>query len=628
MSTAHTTTHTTTDAAQFAGPAWDNSSEYPSFTSPQFEADEQTVRELVDILDKKIAALAPLFAASRAGTLGATDEARLISEMQQLSTINDRAEVLAWNLTVFCYCEKSVDATNPEATKKESQLATLRSRLEQAIKPWSMFLSTGPAKIVEAYLDHEQTRGERFRILHDRKLNDTLLSEPEEKLLAAMSTAGHHAWSDLYEAIAGNLRCKIKDSKTGEIKEFGLAQASGYLRSADEAERKAAWEAITSAWREQREPCAAILNALAGWRLELAKKRSHSRKVDFLTQPTHSDFVQLETLETMIAAIRARIHVPRGALNSLAKALGKNQLDPWDLLAAAPSRFGSRLRSFEEGFEIVVQGFNAVAPEMGDFARMMLKNKWIEARVLSSKQQGGYCTSFEKSRSPRIFQTYMGSISDIQTLAHELGHAYHSWVMRDMKRAEQWYPSTLAETASVFAETAVADALSKQEDKATKLSIGWQVAESAGAFLINIPARFEFEKSFYELRSQRFVPAEELSSLTEKAWLSWYGKSLSQADSMFWASKLHFSMAGRSFYNYPYAFGYLFSLGIYAQREKWGAGFMRAYKEVLRDTGRMTAEELIKKHLDEDISKPEFWLNSLGIVERKINDFDTLLATR
>ncbi len=615
------------DLARLAGPAWDNSSEYPSLTSPQFLADEAKIIELIETLEKRMEDLAPSLAAAKERRLSTDDENRLVTGLREISRLNEEAAVLLGNLTTFCSCERSVDASDQEATKKESFLATLRSRLGQARMPWSMFLATGDASLVESYLDDDRTRGERFRAMHARELSDTLLSEPEERLLTAMNASGHRAWSDLYDAISGNLKCETLDPNGGgDATVMGLAQANGYLRSSDENERKAAWLAIEAAWQGQKEPCAAILNALAGWRLEVARRRSRAREVDFLTYPTHEDSIRRETLEAMMTAIRSKIDIPRRALGTLAQALGKDKLDPWDLLSGAPAELGSKLRPFPEGFDIVAKAFADIDPEMGEFATMMLRNGWIEARVLPSKQQGAYCTGFGKSRSPRVFQTYMGSISDIKTLAHELGHAFHGWVMRDMARSEQRYPSTLAETASVFAETAVADALWRQDDEGSRLAIGWQMAESAGTFLLNIPARFEFERSFYELRSRRFVPADELCKLTERAWAEWYGDSLSRPDSMFWASKLHFSMVERSFYNYPYSFGYLFSLGLYARREAAGTGFLRAYKEILRDTGRMTAEDLIGKHLGEDITKPEFWLKSLGIVERKIDDFAELLA--
>ena len=222
--------------------------------------------------------------------------------------------------------------------------------------------------------------------------------------------------------------------------------------------------------------------------------------------------------------------------------------------------------------------------------------------------------------------TYMGSNNDISTLAHELGHAYHSWSLRELSFAEKTYPSTLAETASIFAETLLRDTLvATQKSAQTKLDFLWGDISGAVSLLINIPARFEFETNFYEQRKLRTLSAQELSQLTEQAWNKWYGPVLSQPDSYFWAHKLHFAMTKTSFYNFPYTFGYLFGLSVYARKKSLGSKFSETYLSILRDTGRMTAEDLIQKHLGEDITQPQFWQKSIDVVVDKIRIFKTVV---
>ena len=220
----------------------------------------------------------------------------------------------------------------------------------------------------------------------------------------------------------------------------------------------------------------------------------------------------------------------------------------------------------------------------------------------------------------------MGSGSDVSTLAHELGHGYHSWVMRDMPTAKTHFPSTLAETASVFAETVLHDALIENSNNAEeKLTYAWAELEGATAFLINIPMRLDFERNFYEARKKGKVSADQLSEIMDASWTRWYGSTISQNDRLFWAHKLHFSMSGTSFYNFPYTFGYLFSLSIYARREQLGDKFMETYVNILRDTGNMTAEDLIQKHLGEDITKPAFWQKAIDVVIAKVESFEKLV---
>jgi oligoendopeptidase F len=202
-------------------------------------------------------------------------------------------------------------------------------------------------------------------------------------------------------------------------------------------------------------------------------------------------------------------------------------------------------------------------------------------------------------------------MGNVVTLAHELGHAYHNWVMKDLPYSKTHYSMTLAETASIFAETLVKrDLLSLAETKEDKLNILWQDAESAAALMINIPARYEFEKSLVEARKIKPQTPSELKEMMSESWEKWYGDTLTSYDPMFWANKLHFSISGLGFYNYPYLFGYLFSLGIYGQKDKFGEKFNGLYNEILKDTGSMMAEDLIQKHLGQDIEKAGFWLYS------------------
>lgn len=223
--------------------------------------------------------------------------------------------------------------------------------------------------------------------------------------------------------------------------------------------------------------------------------------------------------------------------------------------------------------------------------------------------------------------TYMGRASHVITLAHELGHAYHSWVMRDLPNAQRNYGMSLAETASTFGENLVRDALL---DAATspqqEFDILWADISAMSSFLINIPARYTFEKKVYEQRSKRGLSANELDDHMSQAWREWYGDALSEPDPGFWMSKLHFFITEVSFYNFPYLFGYLFSSGVFQLRESRGDTFFDDYVALLRDTGRMTAESLAQKHLNVDLEDGKFWRSTIDTLLAKTSRFEELLT--
>lgn len=618
----------------FHGPEWDTSSEYPSFTSNEFTYDQAKLITFIDKIEKSCAQFSPLAQRVLAGeTLNFAEEQSLVAALQATTELEQEATTLFWNLMCYANCESCIDGSDTEAQRVKSELTALSGKLEGAMKPASLFLARAPQAIVDKYLDHARTRPTEFQLKIAREQASLLLSESEETLLAQLNSNGPMAFGELYDQISSSLRCEVVDPTTREKKSMGLAQAAGLLRDENEAKRKAAWIAIQNAWETQEVGVTSVLNGIAGWRLTIDERRSAARGKDpvhFLDEALLQSRISKATLDAMMKAVESRKETAQRALRAMAAVTGKERVDLWDLLAPAPKAESKKIE-FKEGLSLVREAFAGLHETAADFIDTMEKNRWIEGRVLPTKRPGAFCTGFIKSRTPRVYQTYMGSMGNVRTLAHELGHAYHSWVMRDIPFDQTRYPMTLAETASVFAETAFSDRLmakaAAQSDHDTRFEIAWQNADSAVGFLLDIPSRYDFESSFYERRARGFVPTDELKNLSEKAFTKWYGDGTSESNRTIW-TKLHFSIPTIRFYNFPYTFGYLFSLGVYAQREKLGADFSKSYTALLRDTGRMTAEEVARKHLNADLTRPEFWLASLDIVERQVREFEELAAAR
>lgn len=312
----------------------------------------------------------------------------------------------------------------------------------------------------------------------------------------------------------------------------------------------------------------------------------------------------------------------------MAKVHGLQRMTPWNHLAAMPP-LGSgeaKVYEFAEGIEVIKRAFEQVNPEMAEFVQTMVDNGWIDAEPSENRRLGAYCTQLAATRTPLVFMTWGGSRSDLLTLAHELGHAFHNWVMRDLPLCRTSYPMTLAETASIFAENIVRDYLLEQaKTSEEKLEMLWEELSSAYALTINIPVRFEFEKAFYQARQESELDADQLCDLMSTTWAEWYGDSMEGTDPYFWASKLHFSISELSFYNYPYLFGYLFSQGVYAQREQKGESFYPDYVALLRDTGSHLAEDVVFKHMNKDLTQSEFWEQGMQSLSMKVDEFEALL---
>src|SRR5699024_6875239 len=207
-----------------------------------------------------------------------------------------------------------------------------------------------------------------------------------------------------------------------------------------------------------------------------------------------------------------------------------------------------------------MENFESFSPKMAQLAEQAFEEQWIEAEDRPGKRPGGYCANLPESKQSRIFMTFSGSSDNVSTLAHELGHAFHSSVLRDLPILNQKYAMNVAETASTFAELVVSDATIENENsEAEKISLLDEKISRSATMMMNIHARYLFERSLHEERQNGIVTAKQLSELMLVAQKEAYEDALETYHPMFWAAKMHFYNTGVPFYNFPYTFGYFFS---------------------------------------------------------------------
>ncbi|AHX60373.1 MAG: M3 family oligoendopeptidase [Aeromonas sp.] len=593
---------------------WQNQHIYPSLDSCVLEADMSLAR----------ASLAELsgFIEGLAGVQG--NQPARQDFLREVRLRARRIREIGWNIAVLAACTGSQDARDPLAKQLASRARALNADLFKTLAPIEDLMLGLPEAEFEQLMQDPLLGEEEYRLRHERRLQDQRLPVEAEQLVIGLGTDGLHAWGNLYNDLVGKIRLVI------DGREMGLAEASNLLSSPDRALRKEAFDAISAGWEGEQETVAAILNALNGWRLELSRQRGKVRTLDALDLSCHQSHIERVTLDTLMQETWQARGLGQRALGLMARRLGIEELGPEDLFAPPPAS-SHRSIPFEEAIEIIALAFTGFDPEMGEFARMMAERGWIDAAPTPNRRTGAYCTKFADPVEPRVFITYAGTMDNVITLAHELGHAWHNWLIRDLPMSQRSYPMTLAETASIFAETLVRSALFEQARSAEeRQAIAWAEADGAATFLVNIPARFDFEQALVAEREQGYVSSARLKALTDEAWGRWYEKSLSRYHPMFWAAKAHFSIAGFGFYNYPYLFGYLFSLGVYQQLiSRQAAGeqdVAQAYRALLRDTGRMSAEELVMKHLGQDIREAAFWQGSLALVAAAVDRFEQTLS--
>ncbi|WP_249869965.1 M3 family oligoendopeptidase [Oceanobacillus saliphilus] len=520
--------------------------------------------------------------------------------------------------SAFVSCLSAQDVKDERADLLVGERSTLSAEMGVIRTHFQQKLVSIDDDVWEELLKHPKLQEVSFVLNENREEAKELLSGEQEILINDLAVDGYHAWNQMYSTIVGRMSVDIEAD--GQVRSYSVGQASNKLSDPDRTVRKHVFEKLSEAWSDQSDLFGQTLNHLAGFRLQ---KYKHRQWENVLKEPLEINRMKQETLDAMWEAITNHKKHFVAYLQKKANILGLEKLSIYDI--GAPLTNQVKKSSYTEAADFIVDHFREFSPKMADFAQMAFDKRWIEAEDRAGKRPGGFCTSFPDSEQTRIFMTYSGTSSNISTLAHELGHAYHQHVMNDVNGLNQGYAMNVAETASTFAEMIVADASVKSsQNKEEKLALLEEKIQRSVAFFMNIHARFLFETRFYEERKKGMVSANRLNELMVDAQKEAYCNSLEDYDQNFWSSKLHFHITGVPFYNFPYTFGYLFSLGIYAYAKKKDGSFEDDYIALLRDTGRMSVEDLARKHLNVDLTQPDFWENAISLCVQDVKEFVAL----
>ena len=537
-----------------------------------------------------------------------------------LETLHAKSEIVE----MYVYCRHADDVRDEKYAQALARFSEITAVAQKNEAQFQIVLASADDESFEALLSLDQMKGLAHPLQRRREAGSKKMSPELEALAADLAPTGLKAWGRLYSTIAGSLTFDL--ARNGKTEKLPMALRNSMLSNPDADIRADTLQNANLEFARLEEVFAAALNAISGQRLALYKRRGISH---FLDQALFDAGITSETLDAMMAAIKDAYELPREFLRRKAQLLGKKQLGFQDLAAPMPSN-GTKTPpiTWDLAGERIVKAFHTSYHALGEFAETAIKEKWIESEIREGKSPGGFCGPMGKQS--RIFMTYNGTLNDIQTLAHELGHAFHNEIMKDIRQFNREYPMTLAETASTFAETLFTDALLSDPNSSDleRLKVLDTRLKNQVAFILDTPMRFIFERSFYEERKNGPVSVSRIKELMLNAQRETFGDALNseELDPYFWASKLHFYITEVSFYNFPYSFGYLFSMGIYAQRERLGDKFEAAYEELLRATGAGKAEKIALDIMGIDLTSKAFWAEAIESTRADLTMFKAILA--
>ncbi len=539
--------------------------------------------------------------------------------IEQLSAILARQE----DLQAFIGCHMADAAENKEYQRIDGVLASLTPLRQKALANVELAFTGVEEAGFETFITGDASLKTLRFVLEECRRNSALrLPKDQEQLANELAVDGSLAWSRLYDRISGELKIEVMERGQVVQKSPGQIQFDMPERSV----RQNNFYAFDKAWAGLADTCADALNHLSGARLTKYKRLG----VDHLAAPLRMNRMTRETLDAMWGTIADKKACLLPYLDRKAKLLGLSKLAWYDQFAPLPAALGEPPQSelsYPEAVDLVNSTFDQFSPDLGDFAKHAFREQWVEAENRGGKRQGAFCTGIPTKRQTRVFMTYTGTADSMSTLAHELGHAYHSWVLREQPFLLQDYPMNLAETASTFAEAVLGEKrLAAASSVNEELGMLDQMLGDSVAFLMNIHSRFVFEDRFHIARAKGELTAAQLSEMTLAAQKETYLNAFADDGWYpgFWISKLHFYINGWPFYNFPYTFGYLLSNGLYSMAAEGDPKFPERYRKFLIATGCQLTEDAVQSTLGYDLRKPDFWARSIAVIAKRVERFVTL----
>ncbi len=597
-------------------PHWQLTSIFPGLDSREFQDAKTKLRQAVAALETFMDEANVRSSAPQS----LTDETVATAEAL-LARLNAVYEEVG-DLRAYLYGFVSTDAFDTQANAELSALKPLFSKLSMLNKrsvAWLGRLDLN--RLLEA---SASAREHRYFLTRCQVTAQHLLGDEAEAIVSALEPTAGSAWAKLHEDLIS--RETITATLPGKDEsEYGLAELTNLQTDDDPKVRRAAFKAELELLERHSVSHAAAMNSIKGQVAELCRRRGWESPLD---EALFESAISRKALEAMQAACEESFPDFRRYLRAKAKFLGKEQLAWYDLFA--PLSTGKPKRySWDEAKQFVVERFRSYSDALADFAARSFKQGWFDVPPRKGKTNGAFCMDVPGRKESRILLNYGGTLDDLFTLAHELGHAYHNHCMYTFDRTmlQSDTPMTLAETASIFCETIVVNALLARANDEERLAVLEQDLQGATQLVLDIHSRFLFEQGVFARRAERELSLEELKALMLEAQAATYGDALAEDERhpYMWAHKGHYYSSGRSFYNYPYTFGYLFGLGLYAEYQRDAEAFKARYDELLASTGMADADALASE-FGIDIEDPAFWRHSLDIARERIDTFERLVA--
>lgn len=570
---------------------------YRGIDDLKLASDMERFEKLISLLSEAVAAL---------------DKENAAVSLRRVIDVKEELTVLVRRLAGYFSLRRSADSADAEGASYQTKISGMIASTTKDNVMFEKF--AGSLENLDSIIESDEVLSQ-YKFYFKEIKNDIshMMSDEAEALYAKMNISGGRAWGDLFSYLTS----KVKVDYNGEV--TSLSAIRGLADSEDPAVRKAAFEAELACYDKIKDSIAFALNSIKAQVNLTAELRGYE---DPLAMTLEQSRMKKDTLDAMLEAMREAMPAFRKYLRHKAKLLGYENGLPWYEILAPMGKAGSESFTVEQAHKYLVEHFASFAPDLAEMVDLAFKEEWIDFFPRAGKVGGAFCSNLPFVGQSRILTNFSGSFGSVVTLAHELGHAYHGQQIQSHRPLNTGYTMPVAETASNFNELIIVnDAISKAKGEEKIQLIESQIQDST-QIIVDIYSRFLFEDEVIRRRNNTFLYADELEKIMINAQKEAYGDGLDPdyLHPYMWCCKSHYYRAGLSYYNFPYAFGGLFSRGLYAKYLEEGVSFLPKYRELLRATTVDTVEN-VAAIAGIDLTRPEFWRESLKTITDQIEMF-------
>lgn len=528
----------------------------------------------------------------------------------------EELEGLSAQMMIFCELRGAADTRDKDSMSYEGVLSQKRNRTRAAETKFAEYVAT--RKNLEQDIKEDAFLTSYAYLLRNMaEDNRHLLSGDVEEALAKMDISGGAAWSSLQGYLTSSVEADLGGKK------LTLSEVRNLAYSPSREERKAAYEAELACYDKIKDSVAYALNSIKMQDISECELRGFASP---LTKTLYYARMKEETLNALFEAMTEYMPQFWRYLRLKAEKLGYADGLPWYELFAPLGKSTKRYTT-EEARDYLITVFSSFSPDMAEMMKRAFAEDWIDFYPRNGKVGGAFCEALNSKKEFRVLTNFSGSFSDLVTLAHELGHGYHDFMVHDNEPLNMEYSMPVAETASTFNENVITGyAIDHTGDEEEKLALIESQLSDTAQIMCDIYSRFLFESEVVERRRDSFLFADELNEIMLDAQKKAYGNGLDEncLHPYMWVCKSHYYSAALGFYNYPYAFGGLFARGLFAKYKKEGSAFVENYKKMLKNTPVMSVED-VAKICGIDLTDKEFWMMSLHSYDAEIDEFERLI---